>query len=370
VPEDLRVQEKVVVGPLIYWKNVFITKARGLAAATVSRLVLPDMYAVIKRRLIGFETFVVVYHRISPEKDSWSFETLSPQSFERQIERFRQNHEILSLDRLVQCLRGEKPLPKRGVVITFDDGYKDNYLYAYPILRRLRVPATVFLVTGHISTNKMFWWDKVGYLVQHTTAKRLKLDELGSYSLEAGLDRSYVRLMIINKLKNLPEQRKEFLVDRLADISRVEIPEDLGKELILSWEEVREMSRNGIDLGAHSVTHPIMTHMSLSQARWEIKQSRESIDEKVGKEVSLFAYPDGDFTAEIAKLAKECGFAAAVTIDNKWITPKTDCYQLSRIYMSEDSNTSNIMLCGLWGDLQAALGQRKGYQEHTRILLS
>ena len=112
-----------------------------------------------------------------------------------------------------------KSLPEKAVVITFDDGYKDNYLYAYPILKKHRIPATIFLATGHIDTGKLFWWDKVSYVIRHTNVGQLNLGELGTYSVQSDLDRFHTNFIITEGLKKLPNVRKNLLIEKLLNIS-------------------------------------------------------------------------------------------------------------------------------------------------------
>jgi peptidoglycan/xylan/chitin deacetylase (PgdA/CDA1 family) len=329
---------------------------KGVIAAAGHHLGLLDAYGLVRRKLTKSQVAILMYHRVCPKRDSWSLKPLSPRNFEKQIEYFCRNYEILSLDKLAQCLQEGKPLPERAVVITFDDGYKDNYLYAYPILRKYRIPAAIFLVTGHIGNANLFWWDKVSYAVQHASVERLSLDELGSHSLRSRPDKSRANLIVTERLKKLPDEKKNLLIDKLVQLSGVEIPVDLGRDLILSWDEVKEMSNGDVSFGAHSVIHPILTNMPLEQAKYEIIQSKKDIEEKLGQRVTAFSYPNGDFNAELVKFVKESAFTCAVTTSpSELITSKDSPYQLSRIAAIEDFNGLKVMLCGLWGDLQGIL---------------
>jgi len=329
---------------------------KALAAATANHLGLLDAYTFFRRKLTKSQVVILMYHRVSPSKDNWSLEPLSPQTFERQIEYFCRKYEILDLGELVQFIQQGKSLPQKAMVITFDDGYKDNYLYAYPILKKYHIPAIIFLTTGHIGTGKLFWWDKVSYVIQQTNVGQLNLDELGNYSLQSELDKSHASFIITERLKKLPEGKKERLIEKLLSTAAVELPPNLGKELILSWDEVVEMSNNGISFGAHSVNHPILTNMPLEQAKWEIIQSKKDIEGRICKEVITFSYPNGDFSPEIAKFIQESGFSCAVSVlPGKLISSKDNPYELSRIGAIEDFNKFKVMFCGLWGDLQGML---------------
>ena len=143
----------------------------GLVAATANYTRFLDAYAFLRRRLTKSQVAILLYHRVCPKKDNWSLGPLSPQSFETQMEYFCRSYEILPLEKLVQSMQSGRPLPEKAVVITFDDGWRDNYVYAYPTLKKYHVPATIFLVTGHIGTGKLFWCDEVRYILWHTNIK-------------------------------------------------------------------------------------------------------------------------------------------------------------------------------------------------------
>jgi len=311
-----------------------------------------DIYASLRRKFTKSQVAILMYHRVCPKSENWLLEPVSPHSFGRDVEYFSHNYEILSLDKLAQYIRSRKSLPEKAVVFTIDDGYKDNYLYAYPIIRKYHIPVTIFLSTGYIGGNELFWVDKVRYIIQHTNARQLNLNEMGNYLLQSESDRLHAGSVIGERLKKLPDEKRNLLIDNLLSISGVDIPLDLGKEFILSWDDVREMAGNGIDFGAHSVSHPILTNLPMKQAKWEISQSRKDIEEKLGKEVTSFSYPNGDFNAEIVKFVKESGFNCAVSVlQHKLISPDDSPYELSRVAMSEDFNAVKVMLSGLWGDI-------------------
>lgn len=329
---------------------------RELVASATNRFGILEAYSSARRWFTKSRVAILIYHRVCPKKDEWSLEPLSPESFETQMKYFTQNYEILSLDKLVQYTKSGKSFPEKAVVVTLDDGYKDNYLYAYPVLRKYNIPVTIFLTTGYIGGSEPFWWDEVAYVIENSKSiKKLDLKDLGSYSLQSELDRTRVKSIICEKLTKLPDNKKNSIIKNLLNICQVEIPRDLGKKLILSWEEVKEMDNAGVTFGAHSVSHPILINMPLEQSKNEIVQSKRDIEEKLGKEVTAFSYPNGNFNAEIVELVRNSGFTCAVSVypdmPPKLVGPKDNVYHLSRIGTYEDLNRSKILLCGLSGDL-------------------
>ena len=320
-----------------------------------NRLGLVDGYRLLRTRLVKSQVAILCYHRVRPQKDVWLLPYLVTASdFENQIRYLSKAYEILSLDKLVEYIYEGKSFPKKAVVITFDDGYKDNYTYAYPILKKYHAPATVFLTTGNIDNEDLFWWDKVTYVMKRTTLTTLELDEIGTYSLGSAGERLRAASAIERSLEELPEQRRDSLIERLICMSGVDIPPGLGREVNLSWDEVREMTHNGISIGAHSVTHPRLTEVPLQQAKHEIMQSKRNIEERLDRTVVAFAYPHGRFGHEMGKLLKEGGFRCAVTSFPRMVTPKSDPYELGRILGGWTFDVFKVFVSGLYTDFHTA----------------
>jgi peptidoglycan/xylan/chitin deacetylase (PgdA/CDA1 family) len=316
---------------------------------------LLDTYAFVRRKISKSQVAIIAYHRVSPNNDNWSLKPIRPDNFEKQIVYFRRNYEILSLENLSTLIKEGKRLPEKGITITFDDGYRDNYIYAYPILKRYQIPATIFLTTGHISSDKLFWWDKIGYIVNHTRMRRLCLNDLGDFPLPLG-SKDLVVSKITEKLKRISEDRKTYLIEQLTKISKVDIPSGLAKEFILSWNDIKEMTKNGINFGAHTVNHPILANLPIQQAQWEIIESKKNIEEELCKEIDTFSYPNGsylDFNSEIIDFIKENKFICSVSISpQKLVSLNDDLFALGRILANEDFNRLKMELCGLLGDVE------------------
>lgn len=327
-------------------------RIKELVASVANHSGILDSYAIVRRKLSRSQVAILAFHRVCPESAREEYlAPMNPENFERQIEYLHRNFRILSLDELVESIQCKKCLPDKAVVVTFDDGYKDNYLYAYPILRKYHIPATIFLITGCVDKGKLFWWDEVAYIVEHTSITHLDLSNLGVYSLQSEFQKSCVKSVVINKLKGLPEKKKNLLIERLRNLCRVEIPSDVVKRLVLSWNDIEEMHGSGIRFGAHTVNHPILTQLPSEQAKTEILQSKKDIEEKLETEVTSFSYPNGDFSSGIAELVRKSGFTNAVTLVEK-LTSSADCiFKLNRIVAPDDFNEFKVCICGLWGDL-------------------
>ena len=324
-----------------------MTDLKKTAGSIVSGLGLPNAYTTIKKSLTGSQVVIVHYHRISPPAEhEWLMTPVSPQSFERQVRYLQRNFEIMPLETLVSCLR-DQTLPKNSAAITLDDGYKDNYTYAYPILQKYRVPATIFLITGHIGSAELFWWDKVQYVFRHTRVSRLELDSTVNH-LSSTQRHQRTGSHFTTELTNMSHQKKILLLDKMISSAGVAIPTDLAKQVILSAEDIKEMASKGIDFGAHTVTHPNLTRESEQEARHEIVRSKKHVEEFAGKECTLFAYPLGAFNGQVERIVAQSGYVAAVTSKPGWITASTDPYQLGRIGVTDDFDQFQVVLSTLW----------------------
>lgn len=296
---------------------------------------------------------IVAYHKIKEREDDFHYGVLGPptmREFEEQIVYLREKYEVMSLPELIERIRSEKALPKRGAVITFDDGYRNTYTYAYPILRKYNTPATVFLTTGYIGTDNLFWWDKVAQIVKNATFTKLELEEVGEYSVVILNQRLKATRQIIKCLKVLPEETRNQLLQRMEAFATDPLVA-LNEAATLSWDQIEEMSHHNITFGAHTVTHPILTKISSEQANYEIYQSKKDIEEHLNKPVNLFCYPNGergDFNEETKQLLRHSGFDSAVSLIPGMNTTRTDLYELRRFSATGGSlDIFKLLISGL-----------------------
>jgi len=315
-----------------------------------------NVYSALRRWLTKSQIAILMYHRVCRSVSDFFLQSLTPEDFEKQISYISKNFRALSLSDLVKSLCSLAPPPRKAIVITFDDGYKDNYTYAYPILSKYCVPATIFLTTGYIGTGKLFWWDIIGYVAQHTSAKQFTLDGIGKCSFKTESERADTRFRITEKLRVSPEHEKSVAIQKLLDVAEIDISPDLGKDLILSWSEIKEMEEGGITFGAHTVNHPVLTGIPLEIAREEIIQSKVDIERNLHKEVTSFSYPNGLFNEEIVDIVRNAGFTCATAVSPcRLVSSKDDIYRLNRIICNVDFNRFKAMISGLLGDLETCM---------------
>jgi peptidoglycan/xylan/chitin deacetylase (PgdA/CDA1 family) len=233
------------------------------------------------------------------------------------MEYIKAHYSVISCEHLAQWLRGQRELPPRPAIITFDDGYSDNLRYAYPVLRELGLPATIFLSTGIIGTEIAFPWDRAAYCFFHSAKDHADLPMTGRVSWSNSQERELIMRGWFTRVKKVSEAEGTRLVDSLAHALEVEIPPGAFPSLYLDWDQVRELSRNGIEMGAHTASHPILTGISLERAEQEIVSSKRRIEAEIGKPVISFAYPNGgpaDFSEDIMAILRREGIEVAFTL--------------------------------------------------------
>jgi peptidoglycan/xylan/chitin deacetylase (PgdA/CDA1 family) len=276
----------------------------------------------LARKLTPNLLTVLNYHRIEdPFPDG--FDTFRPNvsatssDFAAQMDYVSQKYNVISGTELAAFIKGRHQLPAHATIITFDDGYYDNYTNAYPILKARDLPAIIFLATGFIGTRKPFFWDLITYCFFHTQKEQAHFPLLGAQSWDHGSTRETVTQHLIEALKKISDMEKQKIIDQLPKILGVDLPDDAFKNLMMSWSHARELSENGIELGAHTASHPILTRISLDAVSAELLQSKQHVEAEIGKPSLSFAYPNGqssDFNNEVMDRVHRAGFEIAFTL--------------------------------------------------------
>jgi peptidoglycan/xylan/chitin deacetylase (PgdA/CDA1 family) len=296
----------------------------------LSALLLRFVGNAVARIKRGEQTlFVITYHRILPKPNPMLESEPDVAEFRWQMEVLARCFNVLSLSQALKLLDAGR-LPPRAVCVTFDDGYRSVHDLALPVLKEFGLPATVFVTSGFLDGGTM-WNDRIITAVQSMKADRLDMGEFGLGLLPLGSvdDRKASSLRLIEGAKYLPPRERSRLVEHLEALVG-----EPARGLMLTPEMVVSLDRNGVEIGAHTVTHPILTSLDGNSARAEIVGSKEYLEQLLGKPVPLFAYPNGkvgiDFDASHISILRENGFAAAFTTAVGAITRKQDRFQLPR----------------------------------------
>ncbi len=274
---------------------------------------------------------ILIYHRVLPATDPLHPGEPDVDTFRWQMAAVAATCNVLPLTDAVERLASHS-LPPRAVAITFDDGYADNLTQALPVLQALDLPATVFVASGFIDGGIM-WNDRVIETLRRVPDGEIDLAPVDLEPVRVdGVDarRSLIQT-VIDGLKYLPLDERKQRVDGLVDHLGVDLPDDL----MLTTSQLKLLAAGGIEIGAHTVNHPILSRLSVGQARQEIIDGRTHLEDLLRQPVGLFAYPNGrpgkDYGDEHAKILRAAGFAAAVSTAWAVNGAASDRYQLARI---------------------------------------
>jgi len=264
------------------------------------------------RLLTRHQPKILMYHRFSEDPSST---TVSRSGFERQLGIIKRWFNPMTLTQLAEA-QAQRRVPKHAVVITVDDGYRDFYEIAYPLLHHYGVPATFFVTTGFINRDNWLWPDQVAWLLARRNANlgRRRIAEL---ELDMDRPRSELWQALIDRFLSVPN------VDRLSGLAELErlcdvplptqAPDEYGAS---GWDQLKEMQQNGIEIGGHTYSHPSLGHMSREEVDQELALTTKLLNEHLGHGPRSFCYPNGtpeDYSGAIKDQVRKAGFTAAVT---------------------------------------------------------
>ena len=305
----LRCIASVVLGGRFWWAVSWFSGRFQTRLNRQGRIAFPF---VKRRRKRNCQ--ILTYHRINDESDSF-FPGIPVKIFEQQMRVLADHFTVCTLDDLIERIKYDD-LPESAVAVTFDDGYRDNYTNAFPILRRYSLPATVFLATDAIGTGRQLWHDEV-----FSTFRTTKVNSLRDFPtpgivrpLRNMSEKLAAQKQVIEFLWSLREEERVVATSKLVE--RLDVCTEKAQNLMLSWDEVIFMHKHGISFGSHTVTHPILSKVSDDRLKAEIVESKCVIEEKLHAKVEAFAYPVGrsqDFDNRTKQLLKDVGYRCAVT---------------------------------------------------------
>lgn len=306
------------------------------------------------------QTLILLYHRVANLDTDPQLLSISPEHFAKQMEYISDNYSPISLSDLGRAIESKK-IPDKSVVITFDDGYGDNFLNAKPILEKYDIPATIFVASGYIGSNKEFWWDELERLlllpenlpdhlelnVSGATHKWDILNEISGSQEDAKISsRLWDVTMEINPgpeyhiyrelhglIKPLSHEKQQHILDELAHwvgLSRV----GRSTHLSLDRDQLEKIECGGlIEIGAHTVNHPMLSAHSQEIQEKEIIDNKKYLEDILGHEVNTFSYPFGgkqDFNNQTLNIVREAGFDLACANYSGSVTHHTNPYKLPR----------------------------------------
>jgi peptidoglycan/xylan/chitin deacetylase (PgdA/CDA1 family) len=280
---------------------------------------------------------VLIFHRVLPQPDPLFPDEVHAARFDELLDWLKSWFNVLPLDAAVRQL-ADGSLPARAAALSFDDGYADNHDVALPLLKKHGLPCSFFVATGFLDGGRM-WNDTLIEAVRGSKLPLLDLrglvdgrgQDLGQHPLGDDAHRREALGRLIERVKYLPPERRLACVATIAERAEVAPPDDL----MMSSDQVRALRRAGMQIGAHTVNHPILATLDPQQAADEIGRSRDTLQQLLGEKVGLFAYPNGkpgtDYLPEVHPgIVRELGFDAAVS--TRWAAARRgeDVFQIPR----------------------------------------
>lgn len=304
-----------------------------------------------------------MYHRIAePVSDPWEL-SVSPENFEQQLRILKNLGKIISLQELATAVH-KKSVRKNTIAITFDDGYVDNVKAAKPLLEKYQVPATFFVTSGNVDTDREFWWDELEQLILFSEELPPAVSlTIGTTLIESNLEEE-TRLSPALRLRHFtwkactepPPTRRAILFysiwEKLRPLVHIEQQtylqqiRDIAASPILTRPEYRTMSKielqqlassDLITIGSHTLTHPALPFHSASYQKKEILENRDALGEITGKEIKLLAYPFGNYNEDSIKILSDGGFDAAFSTQARAAQSDTPRYTIGRFQVKNVS---------------------------------
>jgi peptidoglycan/xylan/chitin deacetylase (PgdA/CDA1 family) len=277
---------------------------------------------------------ILMYHRVfEMSSDPWQL-SVSPKHFAEHLELLCRHYPVLSLHQLAESLRDAR-LPKQGVVLTFDDGYADNFLNAKPLLEKYEVPVTVFISSGSLDSLREFWWDDL----ERALLQPKKLPECLQLSVQGQSyewpttnsdQRQHVYMAIHQILQPLSiSERNQAMAELFAwaDVDKMGRPD---YRPLTTTELIQLAQSELVDIGSHTLTHSLLSPMSQADQFAEIDGCRQKLTAILGSRVDTFSYPYGNFTSETVDIVKAAGFEMALTSETNAVEMGANQFQLGR----------------------------------------
>jgi len=313
--------------------------ARLSAAAGVTRM----LESMPKQRVL----LIINYHRIGNAAetpyDSGVFSCTADQ-LESQIEYIKQHCRIATLDEAVGIANGRAALSEPAILITFDDGYIDNYQLAFPILRRYGVQGVFFLPTAFVGTGRLPWWDVIAYIVKRSRKTKIHINYPEPMIFDSDRDGMENCVMRISNLYKQPSMNdgERFLeaLESACDSSR---PLGDTDRCFLSFDEAREMQQGGMTFGSHTHTHELLARMPAERQREEISISKEILQSELRTDIDTLAYPVGlphTFSQDTIRALRETGYQAAFSFYGGFNRPgKIQPFDIRRVSVAGPSES-------------------------------
>ncbi len=296
------------------------------------------------------QLLILMYHRILPHNDERTKSeepgmVVTPETFKQHMSILNDYFNIIKLSDWVQLKQNGKALPANACAITFDDGWADNYEFAFPILQELNTPATIFLVSDMIGTDEMFWPERLARLIttiasnypqywSHPELSWLQ-DNPENYLFSDTPPDSEEISRLCASAKKYSDDEIHIRLTHIENILQLDI--DNGAPSLLNWQQVIDMINTGlVEIGSHTCRHIRLNEQTPAEViKQEVFNSKKEIEKHTAQTIKTFCFPNGDYTPKALELVKQ-NYQGAVTTQSGWNTADTDTHQLQRIGIHQD----------------------------------
>lgn len=282
---------------------------------------------------------ILSYHRVLDSQDSLRPQQTFASAFEGQAKVLAKFFNVIDLSDIPAMLESNA-VPPRAVAMSFDDGYQDNFRTALPIIQKYKLTASFFIATGYLGGGIM-WNDEIIEAIRHCKCSRIDLSEIGlrDFPVVSTSEKRGTIAVLITELKYLPASIRREAVDYIVRKTGAEIPNDL----MMTPANVIDMCTEGMNIGAHTVNHPILSNVSQVEARSEIIESKRYLENLLDDSVDAFAYPNGkpkiDYLPEHVEIVRNAGFKMAVSTSHGSNDIDCDRLQMARINVWDTSKS-------------------------------
>jgi peptidoglycan/xylan/chitin deacetylase (PgdA/CDA1 family) len=340
----------------MYWNKGFNYK-HAIRHLIAGAFFATGITSSILRHRLHRKAIVLMYHRVvdrnaSSEDTSSNAIQVSPDTFRHHMQYLKDNFNLLPISEFIHHLVTDEPFTDLSCLVTFDDGWLDNYENAFPILKEFQIPALIFLPTDFIGSNQVFWQERLSYLLKsiarvwrHTNTQFQMADNILPSHLIENLKSAAPNhcdeaiSAYIASLKSTIQHEIEQKIDYLSYVCGTSLEQEQNGPVFMSWDHVREMSEAGISFGSHGVHHYILT-VEEHAAEYEITSSKTIIQQALQHSVDAFSYPNGNYNQNISKLVQKAGYSVAFNTVPGYIDTNTDRFGINRTNIQEDMTST------------------------------
>ena len=326
--------------------------------AVARNIVFPFVTAARLERILSFfsrhKNLIIMYHGVVRKQNlGLSVNHLSLQDFEQQILYFRRNFDIVPVQEMFSRKQSGIRSKRKTIAITFDDGYENNYVNAFPVLRKFNIPATIFVVAGAVrDPDYTLWYDKIDLLKSSIDYKQIPTMKI---SLPADKMEIWKRIRDISALKNfmktLNTREKEQVLSMLFPTGKGNQFEstDVEYRRMLGASQMKEMVASGyIEIGSHSMSHPNLDKLNEANLTFELSESKKELEQAIGSTVQSIAFPDGAYNDLVKNEARKAGYQNLLAVDFRQSSDLSQKDILPRFCISNTTtNESNYIMLNL-----------------------